>query len=210
MVTKSILCYGDSITWGYNPKDGTRFSPDDRWPCILEQALDGRARVIDEALNGRTVATDDPSHPNRNGLAMLSPLLEAHAPLDVVLIMLGTNDSAPSYGLTPGRIAMNCSALIRTVRSTLPGIGFAAPAIVLMAPHPLGALSAEMALFYAGGEATLHSLAEAYRTTAKYFGCHFFDAGAVVQASVVDGVHLDPPEQRKLGLAVKEIVEPLL
>jgi len=209
-VTKTILCYGDSITWGYNPNDGTRFSPKDRWPCILEQALDGRARVIDEALNGRTVATDDPSHPHRNGLAMLSPLLEAHAPLDIVLIMLGTNDSAPSYGLTPGRIAMNCSALIRTVRSTLPGIGFASPAIVLMAPPLLGALSAEMALFYAGGETTSKGLADAYRTTAEYFGCHFFDAGAAVQASATDGVHLDPQEQRKLALAVKDIVEPLL
>ena len=209
-MTKSILCYGDSITWGYNPKDGTRFPAEDRWPRALEQALNGRARVIDEALNGRTVATDDPSHPNRNGLTMLSPLLEAHAPLDIVLIMLGTNDSAPSYGLTPGRIAMNCSALIRTVRSTLPGIGFAAPAIVLMAPPLLGALSAEMALFYAGGEATSQGLAEAYRITAEYFDCHFFDAGSVVQASAVDGVHLDPESQRKLALAVKDIVDPLL
>ena len=98
---------------------------------------------------------------------------------------------------------MNCSALIRTVRSTLPGIGFAAPDIVLMAPPRLGVLSAEMALFYAGGEATSQGLAEAYRTIAEYFDCHFFDAGAAVQASAVDGVHLDPPEQRKLALAVQ-------
>ena len=209
-MTKSILCYGDSITWGYNPKDGTRFSPEDRWPRILEQALDGRARVIEEALNGRTVATDEPSHPNRNGLAMLPPLLETHAPLDIALIMLGTNDSAPCYGLTPGKIAINCSALIRAVRSTLAGAGFGAPTIVLMAPQPLGALSAEMALLYAGGQATSRGLAEAYRTIAQSFGCHFFDAGAVVQASAVDGVHLDAPEQRKLALAVKAIVEPLL
>jgi lysophospholipase L1-like esterase len=209
-VTKSILCFGDSITWGYNPKDGTRFPPEDRWPRVLEQALDGRARVIEEALNGRTVATDEPSHPNRNGLALLPPLLESHAPLDIVLIMLGTNDSAPCYGLTAGKIAINCSSLIRTVRSTLPGIGFGTPDIVLMAPPRLGVLSAEMALLYSGGEATSQGLAEAYRTTAKYFGCHFFDAGSAVQASAVDGVHLDPPEQHKLALAVKAIVEPLL
>jgi lysophospholipase L1-like esterase len=209
-VTKSILCYGDSITWGYSPKDGTRFSPEDRWPRALEQALDGRVRVIEEALNGRTVATDDPSHPNRNGLALLPPLLEAHAPLDIVLIMLGTNDSAPCYGLTASRIATNCASLIRTVRSTLAGIGFGAPAIVLMAPPPLGVLSAEMALFYAGGETTSQRLAEAYRTTAKYFDCHFFDAGQIVQASSVDGVHLDPESQRILALAVKDIVDSLL
>ena len=209
-MTKSILCYGDSITWGYNPKDGTRFPAEDRWPRALEQALNGRARIIEEALNGRTVATDEPSRPNRNGLAMLPPLIEAHAPLDIVLIMLGTNDSAPCYGLTAGKIATNCASLIRTVRSCLAGVGFTAPAIVLMAPPPLGMLSAEMALFYAGGEVTSQGLADAYRTIAQSFDCHFFAAGETVQASAIDGVHLDPPEQRKLALAVKAIVEPLL
>ena len=79
-----------------------------------------------------------------------------------------------------------------------------------MAPPPLGMLSAEMALFYAGGEATSQGLADAYRTIAQSFDCHFFAAGETVQASAVDGVHLDPPEQRKLALAVKAIVEPLL
>jgi lysophospholipase L1-like esterase len=210
MVTKSILCYGDSLTWGYNPKDGTRFPPDDRWPRALEQALDGRARIIEEALNGRTTATDEPSRPDRNGLAMLPPLIEAHAPLDIVLIMLGTNDCAPCYGLTAGRIAMNCAALIRAVRSTLAGIGANEAKIGLIAPPPLGTLSAEMALLYAGGEATSQDLADAYRTIAQSFGCHFFDAGAAVQVSAADGVHLDAPAQRKLALAVKEIVEPLL
>lgn len=209
-MTKSILCYGDSLTWGYNPKDGTRFPPEDRWPRALEQALNGRARIIEEALNGRTVATEEPSRPNRNGLAMLPPLIEAHAPLDIVLIMLGTNDSAPCYGLTAGKIATNCASLIRTVRSCPARAGFTAPAIVLMAPPPLGMLSAEMALFYAGGETTSQGLADAYRTVAQSFDCHFFAAGETVQASAVDGVHLDPPEQRKLALAVKDVVEPLL
>lgn len=139
-MTKSILCFGDSITWGYNPKDGTRFSPEHRWPRALEAALQGRAHVIEEALSGRTIATDDPSRPYRNGMAMLPPLLEGHAPLDMVAIMLGTNDSAPFYGLDPGRIAMDSMAMIRAVSASQTGPGGSAPKMVLIAPPPLGSL----------------------------------------------------------------------
>ncbi len=209
-MAKSILCYGDSITWGYDPKDGSRLTPENRWPRVLEDALHGRARVVEEGLNARTVATDEPSRPNRNGLAMLPPLLEAHAPLDIVIIMLGTNDSAPCYRLTAGEIAMDCAALIRAVIAGPAAPGGAAPRTILVAPPPLGPLSAEMALFYAGGEATARGLAATYRTIAESHGALFFDAGQVSQASSADGVHLNPQGQRALGLALKELAERLL
>lgn len=207
---KSILCFGDSITWGYNPNDGTRYRPEDRWPRVLEAALEGRAEVIEEALNGRTVATDEPSHPYRNGLSMFPPLLEAHAPLDMVIVMLGTNDAAPSYGLTAGRIAFNCAALIRAVNASLSGPGGTTPKMLLIAPPPLGSLNPEMSLFYSGGQATSRGLAAAYATTAKQFGIAFLDAGHITKVSAVDGVHLDPEGQRKLGQAVASVVMPLL
>ena len=207
---KSILCYGDSITWGYKPQDATRYLPHQRWPGILQQELVGRARVIEEALNGRTVASDEAERPHRNGLAMLPPLLEAHAPLDIVVIMLGTNDCAPCYKLTPGQIAMNCAGLIRAVKASLAGPGGGEPQTVLIAPPLLGTLSPLSALFYAGGEPVSRGLADAYRTIASSFNCLFLDAAQVAEASKADGVHLDPEGQRKLAMAVKTIVEPLL
>ena len=207
---KSILCYGDSLTWGYNPTDASRYPQDARWPGILERELEGRARVIEEALNGRTVATDEPASPNRNGLAMLPPLIETHAPLDIVIIMLGSNDCAPAYGLTPGEIAMDCASLIRVTRSSLAGSGGGTPKILLIAPPPFGTLDPLSALFYAGGEATSQGLAAAYATIALSFDCLFLDAAQVTNASALDGVHLDPPEQRKLAMAIKNIVQPLL
>jgi lysophospholipase L1-like esterase len=207
---KSILCYGDSITWGYNPKDGSRYPFLERWPGILQQELAGRARIVEEGLNGRTVATDDPAHPNRNGLAMFAPLLESHAPLDIVIIMLGTNDCAPCYGLTSGRIAINCSRMIVEARASLAGPGGGAPNIVLIAPPLFGSLNPYLALFYTGGEATSRGLGEAYRVIASWFDCAFLDAAQVAAASGIDGIHLEPPEQRKLALAVKAIVDPML
>lgn len=206
----SILCFGDSITWGYNPKDGTRFRSGDRWPRVLETALQGRSRVIEEALNGRTVATDDPARPFRNGLSMFPPLLEAHAPLDLVIVMLGTNDSAPCYGLTAGRIAFNCTALVRAVNASLAGPGGTTPKMMLIAPPPLGSLSPEMSLLYSGGQTTSRGLADAYRTVADRFGLAFLDAGVVTKVSAVDGVHLDPEGQHALGQAAAGLAAPLL
>jgi lysophospholipase L1-like esterase len=209
-VTKTILCFGDSLTWGYNPSDGTRYPPEDRWPRALESALQGRAHVIEEALNGRTIATEDFSRPYRDGLAMLPPLLEAHTPVDIVVVMLGTNDSAPCYGLTAGRIAMSSMDLVRAIITSQAGPGATAPRMVLVAPPPLGSLNADMALMYSGGQGTSRGLAAAYRTVASHFGIAYLDAGEIVKVSSVDGVHLDPDAQRTLGVAVSKLVDPLL
>jgi lysophospholipase L1-like esterase len=70
---KTILCYGDSITWGYDPRDGSRYPFEQRWPGVLQAELAGRARIVEEGLNGRTVATDGWLLPNRNGRTMLVP-----------------------------------------------------------------------------------------------------------------------------------------
>ncbi|MEM7398564.1 MAG: SGNH/GDSL hydrolase family protein [Pseudomonadota bacterium] len=209
-MTKTILCFGDSITWGYNPKDATRYAPEDRWPRALESALQGRARAIEEGLNARTIATDDFARPFRNGMAMLPPLLESHAPIDIVVVMLGTNDSAPCYGLTAGRIGMNATVMVRAINSSQAGPGDAAPKTVLMAPPPLGSLNPEMSLMYSGGQGTSRGLAAAYETVAKRFGIAYLNAADVVKVSAVDGVHLDPEAQRALGAAVGKVVEPLL
>jgi lysophospholipase L1-like esterase len=91
---KTILCYGDSITWGRNAVDGTRFPFEQRWPGILQAGLGNDYRIVEEGLGGRTVATESWAMPHRDGRAMLAPILESHAPLDWVIIMLGTNDCA--------------------------------------------------------------------------------------------------------------------
>jgi lysophospholipase L1-like esterase len=207
---KTILCYGDSLTWGYNPADATRLLYEQRWPGILAEALAGRARIVEEALNSRTIATDDPTRPGRNGLVMLAPLLESHAPVDIVVIMLGTNDCAPALRLNAGAIGRGSAALIRATKRSLAGPDTGAPKIVMVAPPVFGALSPAMQVFYGGGEALSRELASVFRTLAEYYGCLFLDAGKVVTASAIDGIHLDPPEQRKLAMAICDFLVPLL
>jgi len=82
---KTIMCYGDSLTWGYNPKTRERYPFNSRWPGVLQKSLEGKIRVIEEALNGRTTIWDDPFLPGRNGKTMLAPLLVSHTPVDLVI-----------------------------------------------------------------------------------------------------------------------------
>ena len=207
---KTILCYGDSLTWGYDPRDGTRYPFDQRWPGVLEQELGKGFHVIEEALSGRTTVADSPLLSNRSGLKMLEPLLESHAPIDLCILMLGTNDVASGYHLTASDVACGCLALIWAIQKSQAGPAGGAPQILLIAPPLLGKISGVMGLFYEGGEKMLRALPKAYKTVADSSRCHFFDASKYVKASKIDGVHLDPEAHRVLAMEIKKIVEPIL
>jgi lysophospholipase L1-like esterase len=123
---------------------------------------------------------------------MLGPLLESHAPIDLCILMLGTNDIAPYYHLTASDIAGGCLGLIWTIEKSQAGPGEAAPKILLIAPPTPSRMSGIMDLFYKGGEKTAKALSAAYKTIANSTGCHFFDASKYAKASKIDGLHLDP------------------
>jgi lysophospholipase L1-like esterase len=203
---KAVLCYGDSITWGYNPVDGSRFHFEQRWPGVLQARLGSGFRVVEEGLGGRTVATDSWILPNRDGRSMLAPLLETHAPLDWVIILLGINDCGPTYRRDAGEIAFGCATLLWTVQKAAAGPKGGVPQMLLVAPPPFGKFSPFMGLFYRGGEATGGALAAAYRTVAEACGARFLDAASVLPPGPVDGVHPDADGQQRLGEAIAKII----
>ncbi len=109
---KKILCYGDSNTWGHIPVTGGRYGDDVRWTGVLQAALGEGYRVIEEGLNGRTTVHDDPIEGvYKNGKHYLIPCLESHRPLDLVIMMLGTNDLKMRFSLPPSDIARGVEAL---------------------------------------------------------------------------------------------------
>ena len=119
---KNVLCFGDSNTYGYDPagmRDGTavRYAQDVRWCGVVQRDLGEGWHVIEEGLNGRTTVRDDMCHldTNLNGVRALPMLLEAHKPLDAIVIMLGTNDCKTVFGVTASDIARGAMALIRAV-----------------------------------------------------------------------------------------------
>src|SRR5512143_1112361 len=112
---QTILCFGDSNTWGYNPETAERYPPDVRWTGVLQQKLGAQYRVIEEGLNGRTTVWDDPVQPGRNGRIYLGPCLESHRPLDAVVLFLGLNDLKVRFSATAEDIAKGAGALVEII-----------------------------------------------------------------------------------------------
>ncbi len=206
-----VLCYGDSNTHGADPDGGDRFGYGVRWPGVLAALLEGEARVVEEGLNGRTTIREDPYVPGRNGLTYLVPCLATHAPLDVLVIMLGTNDLKVTFGLAASDIAAGAGALVDVALASQCGPGGGVPEVLLVAPPALGAPSEVTELWgFAGANERSAALPRLYRTAAQRRGVAFLDASSLVAADRADGVHLAPDAHRALAHAVADAVRPLL
>lgn len=202
---KTVLCYGDSNTWGCVPMldldDNRRFGLDERWPGIVRARLGAGWHVIEEGLSGRTTCRDDPVEgADRNGLALLAAILQSHRPLDAVVLMLGTNDLKVRFGLDAAQIANGLHALAETVaaNSRLDGTP---PALLIVCPPPIIEVGCLQAMFIGGAEIS-RQMAPHYRRIAAQRGADFLDAGALIESSAVDGIHLDEPAHARLGEAV--------
>jgi len=213
---KSILCYGDSLTWGSSPIiGGPRHAFEDRWPSTLERGLNGAARCIAEGLGGRTTVHDDwYANADRNGARILPTLLSSHGPLDMVIIMLGTNDIKPFHGRTALEASWGMRRLVQIVRGHSAGDGWPMPQMILVAPPQTVMANAhpEMMLHF-GKDAHLEAsagFAEMYKRRAQEEGIGFFDAGSVAKTSVADGIHLDAANTRANGEGLVPLVKQML
>jgi len=203
---KTILCYGDSNTWGWDPATQTRLPRDERWPGVLRRELGEGYLVIEEGLPGRTTVWDDPIEGYKNGKEYLIPCLETHRPIDVVILMLGTNDLKVRFSLSAYDIANGAGVLVNIVQRSDAGIGGKPPQVLLLAPPPLGQLS-EFAEMFGGAVAKSRGFSDQYERVAEEYGCAFFDTSEVIVSSDVDGVHLERSEHRKLGQAVAALLK---
>src|SRR6188768_466661 len=134
----TVVCYGDSNTHGADPITHGRFPRDVRWPGVLASELGDAAAVIEEGLNGRTTLWDDPFMDFRNGKPYLLPCLRSHQPVDVLVLMLGTNDLKTIFGRAAHEIAAGAGALVDIALTSGTGPGGGPPAVLLVAPPRLG------------------------------------------------------------------------
>lgn len=209
---KQILVYGDSLSWGIIPATRERLAFDARWPGVLEHALTEAGhsvRVIEDCLNGRRTIWDDPFKPGRNGSVGLAQRIEMHAPLALVILMLGTNDFQSVHDLRAWHSAQGISRLITEIRTAPIEPGMPVPPILVVAPPEFGEPRGAATLKFAGAGAKAVGLAEAYEDVAQQLECAFFDAGSVVSSSQLDGVHLDRGAHHELGQALARVVAAL-
>lgn len=206
---KRVLCYGDSNTWGYDPATRRRFSPDVRWTGVLANRLGSDYQVIEEGLNGRTTRWDDPIEPGRNGLASLRPCLDTHEPLDLVIVMLGTNDLKQRFNLTASDIAQSAAELTATAALFARDDAGQPARALLVAPAAVVTLT-EFDEMFAGAKEKSRQFSHYFRLASGWYDVPFFDAGSVIVSSEKDGIHLDADEHRKLGEALAVEVRRLL
>ncbi len=209
-MTKTVLCYGDSNTWGFVPgSDGERFSWDVRWPGVLQAELGDDFRVIEEGLSGRTTVLDNPLEPYRNGREYLIPCLQSHQPLDLVVIFLGTNDLCDRYTLTPLDIARGAAYLALLASRSETGPGYGAPAVLLCNLPELGDTSS-LADTASGAQAKAHDLPRCFALAAAELGVPLVDLNAAVVYDDADGVHLNAHGHRAVASAVAAAVRRIL
>jgi lysophospholipase L1-like esterase len=217
MPTKTVLCFGDSLTWGWIPSHEAtptqRYSPSTRWTGVLADALGDEYTVIEEGLSARTTNVDDPTDPRLNGAAYLPAALASHLPLDLVILMLGTNDTKVNLGRTPFDIATGMSILTVQVLTSAGGIGttYPAPKVLVVSPPPLAAIPDPwFQMVFEGGQEKSAALADAYAAMASFYKVPFFDAGSVISTDGCDGIHFTEQNNRSLGIALADRVRLLL
>ena len=210
MKKKSILCYGDSNTFGHRPTDGQRYPYGVRWTSLLAENLGKDFQVIEAGLNSRTTVIDDEVEKYRNGLKYIDVVVEMNWPLDLVILMLGTNDMKVRYQAQAVDIAEGARSIVREIRRLHQEIRPDwMPQILLVSPLLVGekirdGLSDCSEGF--GGERAYwlsRELAPLYQQVAREEGCHFLDAGSVASAGTADALHLEEEGHWDLAAAME-------
>ena len=190
--TRTVLCFGDSNTWGYIPGSGERFPRAVRWPARLQRALGEGWEVISEGLGGRTATMDSPVAEGRNGLPYLVPCLHSHAPVDVLVIFLGTNDVGDRFSLSERDVAGSVGRLVKVARAAEAGPAGGVPGLLVVCPPPFDG----------------HRLGPAFAEVCAELGCELLDLDGVASYLTVgdDVEHLDEVGHAAVATAVEKRV----
>lgn len=213
MNKKTILFYGDSNTHGTKPMSNfgksERFNESERWTGILRKNLKDHYFIIEEGLPARTTVHDDPIEGiHKNGFAYLRPCLESHLPIDIIVLMLGTNDLKTRFSVTPADIAASIDQLLIEIIACQVGLHQSCPKLVLLCPPPIKEIGVLSDIF-SGGEEKSKLLGHYYQQVATKHNAAFLDLGSIVTVSEIDGIHYDQDQHIKLAQAVQKLIENL-
>ncbi len=205
-----IVCFGDSNTWGYNPRTAQRFAEDVRWTGLLQERLGEDYRIIEEGQNGRTIATEDPCEGEKNGMTTIVPCLESQKPFDLLILMLGTNDLKGKFHYCAMDVAGEMELMLEKIHTYAAYHMANPPRILLVSPVHVGkeirdswlgdCFEYERAVKISG------ELAGWYRQLAEKYGCDFLDAAEYAKAGKTDSIHLEEEGHRALADALEKYI----
>ena len=203
----NILCFGDSNTFGTNPSGG-RWDLHERWPGVLQDELGSEYRIIEEGLGGRITVMEDALEGDKCGKRHLPVLLRSHRPLDLVIIMLGTNDMKHRFNMLPVDIAKGAAQLGEIVKTYPYGAYYPVPQVLLVSPIHLkiGIGHSTFTGFTEDAVIVSHSLGKYYRQEAERHQWLFLDAATVASASEKDKLHMEKGDHRALASAIAKVI----
>ena len=208
-MAKNVLCYGDSNTYGYSPMTGMRYPRDIRYPGRLQTLLGEEYTVIEEGCNGRTTIFDDPIEGWKNGLDYLKPCLNSHKPVDIVVMMLGSNDLKTVFNLTPSEIAEAAGKLVDVIKEfTAEKQGYI-PEIILVSPPEIGPGIKNSPFYGSFNEGAIErskQFPKYYKQVADEKGCIFFNAAEFITPSEEDSLHLTPEAHKILAEELSHVI----
>lgn len=213
MEKKHIVCFGDSNTHGYRATDNGRYSEEERWTCLLQKQLGDGFLIIEEGLSGRTTSFPDPIHEGLSGLDYIYPCLMSHEPVDLLVIMLGTNDTKERFGSSPACISLGLKRLIAKAASTTDAWRGHQPNILVVTPKNIDKRYEQTEVAHtmgAGCAEKSEGLAKEFQEIASLMGCHYLDANTVVtEQNHIDFMHLTKEGHQELADALTSFISSL-
>lgn len=207
---KHVVCFGDSNTHGYRAYDNGRFDETERWTHLLQQKLGEDYLIIEEGLSGRTTCFDDAIHEGLSGLDYIYPCLMSHEPVDLLVIMLGTNDTKERFGVSPACIGLGMKRLVAKAKATVDAWAGGTPRILIVCPKNIDKAYEQTEVARTMGRGCAEKsegLAEEYEKIAGLMGCQFFDANRVVtENNHVDYMHLTAEGHRQLAEGLGDVI----
>lgn len=210
---KTILCFGDSNTFGWNPETMTRFPKSQRWPMRMQKLLGPDYHVVEEGLGGRTTVFDDPVDAGRCGRDYLLPCIQSHQPLDLVILMLGTNDTKRTYSPSVFSITRGMEELIKILKNPYNWDSMRPPQILVVSPILIADNVEESWLYELFGSESVElskRLAPAYEELAGRYDCGFLNAALHATPSPLDMIHIDAEGCKRLASAMAEKAREML
>lgn len=209
-----VLCFGDSNTWGQTPQKKGRYAADVRWTGQLQNLLGDNYYIVEEGLGSRTTDLEYPRKPGRNGKPYLQPCLETHNPIDVVVLMLGTNDLKIEFNRSVADIAQALSGLVEMIQTIGVNAAGEAPKVILVSPilvddnKPTFKELYEPKFYNHESAVKSQQLAEQVQAVAEQTGCTFVNASKVAGPGE-DGIHMDEESNAPLAELLAGKVEEL-
>ncbi|PUB17582.1 SGNH/GDSL hydrolase family protein [Yoonia sediminilitoris] len=207
------MTFGDSNTHGTPPmpvRDSYgRLPAGVRWPTVTDAALGPQWALIEEGLPGRTTNRNCPDMgPHMNGQTGLRIALESHGPIDLLVVMLGTNDLQAKFGATAQMVTGGMASLLSIAHSTEYQTRHDGFQILMVCPPPVIECGTFGRDFYLGASKSA-DLPMHYAALADTWGVHFLNAGQFIKASPIDGVHFDADAHVALGHAIADKIATL-